>query len=35
MYGRVLDAKTGKAIPDATVDVWQASTNGLFPKRSR
>ena len=30
MYGRVLDAKTGKPLVGATVDVWQASTNGLL-----
>lgn len=30
MYGRVLDAKTGKPLAGATVDVWQASTNGTL-----
>lgn len=29
MYGRVTDAQTGNPIPNAAVDVWQASTNGL------
>ena len=28
MYGRVTDVKTGKPIAGATVDIWQASTNG-------
>jgi len=28
MYGQVLDAKTKKPLADATIDIWQASTNG-------
>ena len=28
MYGRVTDIATGKPIAGATVDTWQASTNG-------
>lgn len=28
MHGRVTDAKSGEPIVGATVDVWQASTNG-------
>ena len=28
MYGRVTDVATGKPIAGATVDIWQASTNG-------
>ena len=28
MYGRVTDVVTGKPIAGATVDIWQASTNG-------
>lgn len=28
MYGHVTDVKTGEPIAGATVDVWQASTNG-------
>jgi catechol 1,2-dioxygenase len=28
MYGRVLDAKTRMPLAGATVDIWQASTNG-------
>ena len=36
LYGTVTDAETGKPIPNALVDVWQASTNGkcsyMLPK---
>ena len=32
LHGTVTDAKTGKPIPNASVDVWQASTNGMFLK---
>lgn len=28
MHGRVTDAKSGRPIVGATVDIWQASTNG-------
>jgi len=28
MYGRVTDVTTGKPIAGATIDTWQASTNG-------
>lgn len=28
--GKVLDISTGKAIPGATLDVWQAATNGFY-----
>jgi catechol 1,2-dioxygenase len=28
MHGKVTDATTGKPIANATVDLWQASTNG-------
>lgn len=28
MHGRVLDAVTKKPLPNATLDVWEASTNG-------
>jgi catechol 1,2-dioxygenase len=28
MHGRVVDAKTGKPLAGATIDVWMASTNG-------
>lgn len=28
MYGRVVDASTGRPLVGATVDIWQASTNG-------
>ena len=30
MHGRVTDADSGAAIPAAVVDIWQASTNGLY-----
>ena len=28
MFGRVVDATTNKPLANATIDVWQASTNG-------
>jgi hypothetical protein len=28
MHGRVTDVATGEPIAGATVDIWQASTNG-------
>lgn len=28
MYGKVVDNKTGKPLANATIDIWQASTNG-------
>lgn len=28
MHGKVVDVESGEPLPDATVDVWQASTNG-------
>lgn len=37
MYGKVMDAKTKKPLANATIDVWEASTNGmtyLYPYRS-
>lgn len=30
MYGQVLDAKTQKPLVGATIDVWEASTNGEY-----
>jgi len=33
MHGQILDAKTGKPVPNASVDVWQASTNGLYEQQ--
>lgn len=33
MYGKVTDASTGKPLANASVDVWQASTNGRFYSR--
>ena len=29
MYGKVTCAETGKPLPNASADVWQASTNGI------
>lgn len=28
MHGRVVDVESGEPLPDATVEIWQASTNG-------
>jgi len=33
MHGRVTDVKTGNPIAGATVDIWQASTNGLYEQQ--
>merc|ERR1711939_93543 len=33
MYGKVTCAKTGKALAGATIDVWQASTNGYYEQQ--
>ncbi|KAJ6441093.1 catechol dioxygenase [Purpureocillium lavendulum] len=33
MHGTVADVKTGKPLPNATVEVWQASTNGLYEQQ--
>lgn len=30
MHGKVLDLDTGKGIPNAIVDIWQASSNGKY-----
>lgn len=30
MHGRVVDLKTGKGIPGAVVDIWEASSNGKY-----
>src|ERR1700761_4855529 len=30
MHGKVVDVKTGKGIPGAVVDIWQASSNGKY-----
>lgn len=35
VHGTVTDAKTGKPIPNASIDVWQASTNGTLQHFSR
>ncbi|KIW57629.1 hypothetical protein, variant [Exophiala xenobiotica] len=33
MYGQVMDAKTKKPLANATIDVWEASTNGLYEQQ--
>jgi catechol 1,2-dioxygenase len=33
MHGRVLNGKTGQPIPNAVIDIWQASTNGLYEQQ--
>lgn len=33
MYGIVSDLETNKPIADAWIDVWQASTNGLYEQQ--
>lgn len=33
MYGRVLDASTNQPVANAELDVWQASTNGLYEQQ--
>ncbi|UKZ49153.1 hypothetical protein TrVGV298_003395 [Trichoderma virens] len=33
MHGQVTDAETGKPLPNTSVDVWQASTNGLYEQQ--
>ncbi|KFG85490.1 putative dioxygenase [Metarhizium anisopliae] len=33
MHGKVTDVTTGKPLQNASVDVWQASTNGLYEQQ--
>lgn len=33
LYGQVTDSHTGKPIPNASVELWQASTNGLYEQQ--
>jgi len=33
MHGVVTDGKTGKPIANASIDLWQASTNGLYEQQ--
>ncbi|KAM5354670.1 hypothetical protein ACJ41O_001317 [Fusarium nematophilum] len=33
LYGTVTSAATGKPLPNASVEVWQASTNGLYEQQ--
>lgn len=35
MYGTVTDFKTGKPIANAEIDIWQASTNGLYEQQDK
>lgn len=33
MYGKVIDAVTKKPLVNASIDVWEASTNGLYEQQ--
>jgi catechol 1,2-dioxygenase len=33
LFGTVTDTETGKPLKNALVDVWQASTNGLYEQQ--
>lgn len=33
LFGKITSADTGKPIPNASVEVWQASTNGLYEQQ--
>ncbi|KAK7409137.1 hypothetical protein QQX98_008687 [Neonectria punicea] len=33
LHGTITSAETGKPIPNASVEVWQASTNGLYEQQ--
>jgi catechol 1,2-dioxygenase len=33
MHGHVVDLQTKRPVPNATIDVWQASTNGLYEQQ--
>ncbi|KAI5465023.1 Intradiol ring-cleavage dioxygenase [Mariannaea sp. PMI_226] len=33
LYGKITSAETGKPIPNASVEIWQASTNGLYEQQ--
>lgn len=35
MHGHVIDLATKKPVPNATIDVWQASTNGLYEQQDK
>ncbi|RVX72279.1 hypothetical protein B0A52_04483 [Exophiala mesophila] len=35
MYGQVLDSVTKKPLANATIDVWEASTNGLYEQQDK
>jgi len=33
LYGRVVDATTQKPVKNASIDIWEASTNGLYEQQ--
>ena len=35
LHGRVLDVATEKPVSGASIDVWQASTNGLYEQQDK
>jgi len=35
MHGKVLDSVTKKPVAGAWIDVWQASTNGLYEQQDK
>ena len=35
MHGLVLDSNSKKPIPNTTIDVWEASTNGLYEQQDK
>ena len=35
MHGRIIDAVTKKPVVGAIVDIWQASTNGLYEQQDK
>jgi catechol 1,2-dioxygenase len=35
MHGKVLDAITKKPVAGAWIDVWQASTNGMYEQQDK
>jgi len=35
MHGIVLDLESKKPLPNTTIDIWQASTNGLYEQQDK
>ncbi len=35
MYGKVIDCNTQKPVNNASIQVWQASTNGLYDQEDK